>query len=89
MNITPEQREKYLLRRKEDVFNLEISLVKKDFLTIANIGHKLKGNGATFGFELISDLGIKLEVAANHESTDDIANLIKQLSSFLELEEKL
>ena len=89
MIITSEQKEKYLQRRKEDILNLEISLNNKDFESIANIGHKLKGNGSTFGFVLISDVGNKLEIAANNHSIDEIAFLIKQLSKFLNLEEKL
>jgi len=54
VKITPEQKIRYLARRREDLLSLKLFIESSDYSSIETIGHKLKGNGATFGFVEIS-----------------------------------
>ena len=54
----------FLARREEDARHLEAALAGADYAAVAAIGHRLKGLGATYGFEAISQAGRDLEAAA-------------------------
>jgi HPt (histidine-containing phosphotransfer) domain-containing protein len=63
MELSIEQKIKYLSRRIDEIGILYESLKLNDKEYISHIAHKLKGNGATFGFPEISQLAIDLESA--------------------------
>jgi HPt (histidine-containing phosphotransfer) domain-containing protein len=63
MHILDEHKKKYLNRRIGEIEELKQSLSVDDFDVAINIGHRLKGNGETFGYPIISALGISLEQA--------------------------
>jgi HPt (histidine-containing phosphotransfer) domain-containing protein len=62
MEIPPKLKENYIRRRQEDILNCEAALKNQDFKTIEVIGHQMKGNGLSFGFESIAILGKFAEV---------------------------
>ncbi len=64
MYILSEHKLKYLNRRIIDIEELKNSLSQNDFDLPKIIGHRLKGNGVTFGYPLISEIGIALEMGA-------------------------
>lgn len=49
-------REKYIQEFPEKLIVLEEGLTKQDRFTLSTLFHKLKGNGAIYGFQNISDL---------------------------------
>lgn len=70
----------FLSRREREVRELVSLLGKHDFEGIKAIGHKLKGTGAGYGFQLFSDLGKELEAAAAEQDDGRISVVIEQLS---------
>ncbi len=91
MEILEEQKIKYLTRRKAELNQLHSAAGEDLFLMAIDIGHRLKGNGKTFGFPEISEIGLHLESAGlakdQNGILDEISNLQteinKQLSSIL------
>lgn len=79
MYILDEHKLKYLNRRKIELDELKSALQNNDFETIINIGHRLKGNGETFGFPLISTIGIHLEKAAHDQDRESIHQSMLEL----------
>lgn len=71
MRIPEELRKKYLERRVRDLESLEQSMESGDLETFSRIGHQLKGNAATFGYETLAELGRKMEEAAEHKSKEE------------------
>ncbi|MCC2677918.1 MAG: Hpt protein [Pseudobdellovibrio sp.] len=71
----------YLERRKEDTVQLNDLMAKNDFEGIMRIAHKLKGNGASFGFDQITELGDKMNQAAKSENSEEVRKLIKDFES--------
>ena len=60
------------------------SLQQDDYETIQIWGHSLKGAGLGYGFAAISEIGKSLEEAAKPHDSEEVRNLVYQLSSYLE-----
>jgi len=71
----------YLERRKEDMSQLNDLMSKNDFAGIMKIAHKLKGNGASFGFDHITELGDKMNQAAKSENTEEVRKIIRDFEN--------
>lgn len=79
----------YLRRRREDLIQFRMLLEGRDFQAIQQLGHKLSGNAATFGFKTLSQLGTDLEDAADHRDVTRIEELLSSLGEHLEAIEVL
>ncbi len=66
----------YISRRDQDILSLKEFLNHADFSEISMVGHKLKGNGASFGFDRISEIGAQIMVACENKSASDVKQLI-------------
>jgi len=55
---------KYLTRRQQDLEVCQQALASRDFSRLEMVGHKIKGNGASFGYPELSQLGEVLEESA-------------------------
>ena len=62
----------FLQQRKTDQANLAQSLPARDFERIRRIGHGMAGAGASYGFDFVSELGQRLEIAARAGDADGI-----------------
>jgi len=71
----------YLERRKEDSAQLNDLMAKKDFAGIMRIAHKLKGNGASFGFDHITELGDRMNDAAKSKTAKKLKKLYRNLKT--------
>ncbi len=80
MEIPPKLKQNYIRRRQEDIINCEAALKNDDFKTIEVVGHQMKGNGLSFGFESIAALGQQLELAAKNKNRDELAELMSKFS---------
>ncbi len=75
---------RFLENRHEDIKSISRALEAGDFDTIRILGTSMKGSGAGFGFEKITDLGGKISIAASDCNTNKIRELIEELSFYLE-----
>jgi two-component system cell cycle response regulator DivK len=71
---------KFVSNRERDLVALREALAGGRFDAIAEIGHKLHGNGASYGFPHLSALGRDLEAAARAERHEAIADCLEQLT---------
>ena len=62
----------FVKHRLEDARDLRKALEAGDLEFIARIAHKIRGNGASFGFPELSELGARLETAAKTSARDAI-----------------
>ena len=75
--LTPEILNKYHSRRKDELPVYRKALDTQDFSAIEQIGHKLKGNGITFGFPELSELGTKMETQAQEKNLAQLEDLLR------------
>ena len=73
----------YLENRKEDIHRIKHALGKRNFSTIEDLGHKMKGSGKCYGFEKISMLGHRIERSAKEHNADEIEKSIGQMQDYL------
>ena len=76
--LPPEMLQKYVDRRRADVLQLKECLKGDDLSIAERIGHQMKGNGATFGFPELEDLGRRIEFAAKRKEKDHLLELVSQ-----------
>jgi HPt (histidine-containing phosphotransfer) domain-containing protein len=55
----------FLKSRQKDVQDLGKALAEGNFGALRLIGHSMKGAGSSFGFDAISDMGDRIEIAAS------------------------
>ena len=73
----------YLEKRRKDVEAVLTALADGDYEKIRTIGHNMHGTGAGFGFTEISEIGARLEQAADTRNTKSIHQEIATLSTYL------
>lgn len=64
MAVPPELAEHipgYMSRREEDLTAMWNHFGKNEFAAIGRIAHKIKGNGASYGFSALSEIAEKLQ----------------------------
>lgn len=84
MEILATQRLMYLNRRKMEIEELKQGLQHDDFDVAVNIGHRLKGNGETFGFPAIGQIGIEMEQAGKTKDKEKLQETIDLLTENVE-----
>ncbi len=87
VEVDPELKElipDFLERKRVDAKTIQTALELGDFATIASIGHRLKGEGGSFGFDVVSEIGAALELTAKQNDPISTRKLILDLSEYLE-----
>lgn len=79
-NFLPDNIKKnYIERRKTDLINCRQALADLNFKYLASIGHQIKGNAISFGYEELGLIAIEIEDLA---LKTDAQNLVKTLNRF-------
>ena len=73
----------FLSNRNRDVNAIEEHLANGDFDAIRMLGHSMKGAGAGYGFDPITDYGARLERAAEEQARDEIVAARADLADYL------
>ncbi len=66
----------------KNIDEIKAALKTRDFEAVRFIGHNLKGTGGGYGFEEISDIGLKLNLAAKDQDIRIIENLLSEMESY-------
>jgi len=74
----------YLDNRRKDVFAIKAAIVQKDMERIWMIGHIMKGNGSSYGFDAITTYGAALEQGARMRDEESVHQTVSRLESYLD-----
>lgn len=80
ITIPEEARQKYLERRWQDLESCRKALSARDFECFATVGHQIKGNAATFGFDELTPIAINMEnfgLAKDVKKLEEVLNLFE------------
>jgi HPt (histidine-containing phosphotransfer) domain-containing protein len=72
-----------LERRNRDIGELRTALTEGNYQKMKDIGHKLKGNAAGYGFDYMSRIGAEIEKEAKAGNNIELQNWIDQLETYL------
>ncbi len=78
----------FLQHRRQDVVTMLDALTRSDFATVERLGHGMKGAGASFGFQVITDIGAALEQEARRINADASRKWVNELSTYLDRVER-
>ncbi|RZA09706.1 MAG: Hpt domain-containing protein [Proteobacteria bacterium] len=84
MVIPEEMRKKYLERRRRDIEELSTASEAADTGPFIRVGHQLKGNALTFGYQELADVGARMEEAALAENWEEARACLSLLKSWWE-----
>ncbi len=73
----------FLENRQKEIQTISEALIRKEYETIRIIGHSMKGYGAGYGFDEISDIGAAMEKAAEKADTQGIQQEFIRLETYL------
>jgi HPt (histidine-containing phosphotransfer) domain-containing protein len=79
-------RPRFLVHRERDAATIRGCLADGDFETIARLGHNMRGNGPSYGFDELAEIGERLEDAANGKSADLVWERLVELETWLRAE---
>lgn len=85
MQVPPEAKQKYIERRKQDIVACKDALTKKDFLFFERIGHQIKGNASTFGFDQLTSIAIEIENGGKAKDLTVLKELVLRLEEAVNL----
>ncbi|MBF0341977.1 MAG: Hpt domain-containing protein [Magnetococcales bacterium] len=74
----------YLENRRNDLKHLPLALAEGDFYNLRILGHRMKGSGAGYGFDGISEIGRAIEEAAKQENRQGVEQGIADLAAYLD-----
>ena len=74
----------FLNNRRKDVISINDALETGNFEAIVILGHKMKGDGAGYGFDALSEIGAALEQAAKNQDSETIRRYAGELSDYVE-----
>lgn len=74
----------FLDNRRADVTRLTGLIAAGDATAVRKLGHDLKGCGSAYGFDPISELGARIELAAIQNNLAAVTPLRAELADYLE-----
>jgi PAS domain S-box-containing protein len=74
----------FLERKRIDARSVAEALDRGDFEAVARIAHRLKGEGGSYGFNEISEVGAALEIASKAGQLEVARGLARELAAYLE-----
>jgi hypothetical protein len=74
----------YLDKRRADLITLAAAVAEGNYEKVRVLGHNMKGSGAGYGFDAITEIGKSIELGAKRRSNGEIRTQIDALSEYLE-----
>ena len=75
---------RFIENRKKDSRSICDALKRGDYRTISILGHGMKGAGAGYGFNAVTDIGKAIEDAAKSNNSEEIQKQVGDLLRYLE-----
>jgi len=73
----------FLRNRRNDVITMLAALARDDLKTVERLGHSMRGTGASYGFQAITDIGTAIEREASIADTEASRHWVGELSTYL------
>jgi len=74
----------FLTHKRADVVTIFDANARRDYAEISRIAHRIKGEGASYGFETMTEMGRSLEQAAAMRDDGAVAMLARQLLNYMD-----
>jgi HPt (histidine-containing phosphotransfer) domain-containing protein len=79
----------FLARKRQDVDAIRVAAAAGNHTALSDLGHKIKGEGGSYGLDRISEIGANLELAAKAQDAVEAQRQAEALTEFLDAVEIL
>ena len=73
----------FMSNRRKELETLRTALAESNFEELRRLGHRMKGAGSSYGFELVSTIGKAIEDAAKQSDSATIASNLETYQDYL------
>lgn len=73
----------FLENRRKDIQSILKALDQDNYETARVLGHSMKGSGAGYGFDPITDIGRSIEQAAKNRNPEEIRKWVGELLNYI------
>ncbi len=74
----------FLIHKRNDIAAIFEAVSRRDYAEISRIAHRVKGEGGSYGFDSMTEMGRGLEQAAATRDDGAVTALARQLLSYLD-----
>ncbi len=74
----------FLAHKRADVITIFEAIARRDYAEISRIAHRIKGEGASYGFETMTEMGRSLEQAVAMRDDGAVTTLARQLLNYMD-----
>jgi PAS domain S-box-containing protein len=74
----------FLAHKRDDARTIAAAIEHEDYETLSKLGHKMKGEGGSYGFDVITDIGAAIEQAAKARDRTAARRWATELADYLE-----
>lgn len=73
----------FMENRREDIKTMREFLQEEDYLKLSRLGHAIKGTGGGYGFDHITEIGLKIEQSSNAKERKGVESAIDELEKYI------
>ncbi len=74
----------FLAHKRDDASTIMAAVARGDFAALSQLGHKMKGEGGSYGFDAITLIGAAIEAAALVKDAAAVRRWAAELTAFLD-----
>ncbi len=74
----------FLTHKRADIITIFDANARRDYAEIGRIAHRIKGEGGSYGFETMTEMGRSLEQAAALHDDGAVVALARQLLNYMD-----
>ena len=74
----------FLTHKRADIVAIVAAIARGDYIDIASIAHRIKGEGGSYGFDTMTEIARSLEVAASRHDDSAATTLARQLLNYID-----
>jgi len=74
----------FLAHKREDIATIFEAVARRDYTEISQVAHRIKGEGGSYGFDSMTELGRGLEQAAAMRDDGAVTTLARQLLNYMD-----
>ncbi len=74
----------FIAHKHEDAQAIVAAIARADYEALSQLGHRIRGEGGSYGFEELTAIGAALEIAAKARDLAAVRKSAKELTAYLD-----
>jgi histidine phosphotransfer protein HptB len=74
----------FLARKRDDLHRILAAIANGDYAVVSHLAHRIKGEGGSYGFDRMTELGRGMEEAARKQDSATVERLTRELLNWLD-----